>query len=173
MRVLQRLAHLRHDAQRLGGGEAPGLHRLAQVHAIDVFHQEKIEMLRAPKVEDADDVRMIQLRQHAALAIETLGEPRVARQLVGKEFQRHKAVQIRLTRLEDVAHAAAPDEFDDFKLRERRRHALNGWNLLRARGRQARVRHGRRAGQHAFGTEAARRLRRDGRAALGTGFWIR
>ena len=40
MRKLQRLANFGHHGQRLRGGKPARSHRLAQVHAIDKFHEQ-------------------------------------------------------------------------------------------------------------------------------------
>jgi hypothetical protein len=65
------------------------------------------------EVENADDVRVVQLRQHAAFSVEALGELGVLGQLVGQALQRNEAVKVRLAGLEDKAHAVAPDEFEN------------------------------------------------------------
>ncbi|NJM84066.1 MAG: hypothetical protein HC844_17900 [Tabrizicola sp.] len=46
VRVLQRLAHRRHHGQRLLGREAPRLHRLPQIHAVNKLHEEEVEPAR-------------------------------------------------------------------------------------------------------------------------------
>ncbi len=118
VRELQRLANLRHDGQRFGWREPSSLHGLAQVHAIDVFHQQKVEAARLPEVENADDVRMVQPRERAAFAVEALGELRIVRERIGQQLERDEAVEVRLARLEHEAHAAPPDEFEDLQLGE-------------------------------------------------------
>ncbi len=109
VRELKRLANLRHDGQRLRGREPSGLHGLAQIHAIHVFHHQIVEAARLAEVEDADDVRMIQAREHATLAIEALGELRIVRERIGQQLERDETVEVRLAGLEDEAHATAPD----------------------------------------------------------------
>ena len=163
---LERLTNLRHDGQRLGGREASSLHGLAQVHTVHVFHQQIVEAARLPKVEDADDVRMVQPRERAALAIETLGEVRVVRERVRQQLERDEAVEVRLAGLEHEAHAAAPDQFNDLELGKGDGEAFERGNLRRG-GRRG-FRSGCR-GEHALRAKALRRFGRHGRAALGTG----
>ena len=44
--ILQCVANLRHDGQRLARGNAPGVQQLPQVHAVHEFHQEVVKRLR-------------------------------------------------------------------------------------------------------------------------------
>ena len=77
VRVLQRLADRRHDGQRLLRREAPGLHRLPQIHAIHELHEQVVEPARLAEVVHGDDVRMAQRRERLGLAREALGELRI------------------------------------------------------------------------------------------------
>ena len=78
MGELQRVADARDDAERLRWREAAGAHGLAQVHAIDVLHQQVKEIPRPAGVIDGDDVRMVQPGEHLPLAFETFGKRRIA-----------------------------------------------------------------------------------------------
>jgi hypothetical protein len=69
---------------------------------------------------DADDVRVAQAGQHARLAIETLDEGGIPSKIVREDFQRDEAVELRLAGFVHRAHAAGPDEFEDFELGEMR-----------------------------------------------------
>ena len=166
VRELERLADFRNDGERLGGGEASGLHGLAQVHAIDVFHHQVVEAARLPEVENADDVRVVQAREHAALAVEAFGELRIVRERIGQQLERDEAVEVRLARLEDEAHAAAPDQFEDLQLRKSDGEAFERGDLRRSRGRGFGSGS---SGEDAPGAKSLRRLGGNGRAALGTG----
>ena len=95
---------------------------------------------------------MIELRERAGFAGEALGEIQVAAGPRRENFQRDEAVQRRLARLVNRAHAAFADEFEDFELRKKFGEVGN-------RGRHERRRAGRRA---AFGRDAA--LQQAGRA---------
>ena len=80
VRVLERLADFGNDGQGLLGGEAARLHGLAEIDAIDKFHQQIKETVRLAKIVDGDNVRMAESRQHSALACEPLGKGRVSGQ---------------------------------------------------------------------------------------------
>jgi hypothetical protein len=69
---------------------------------------------------DADDVRVAEPGQHAGLAVEALDEGGIPGEIVREDFQRHQAVELRLAGLVNRAHAAGPDEFEDFQLGEMR-----------------------------------------------------
>ena len=84
---------------------------------------------------------MVEPGQRLGLAREPLGKARVLLLLAGQDLQRHEAVQPRLAGLIDHAHAAAPEAFQDFQLREmagdllqRRRRFRLGRHHLRAAG---------------------------------------
>ena len=118
VRELQRVANLRHDGERLLGLHLPGADHLAQVYAVHEFHREIIQPAALAEVVDGDDVRVAELRERARLASEALDE--IRRQRVGgrQDFQRDDAIQIELPRLVHDAHAAAPEQLEDFKLRQ-------------------------------------------------------
>ena len=102
-------------------------HRLAQIHAIHVLHEQIEEFARAPGVIHGDDVRMMQPREHLPLALEAPGERRVAlRERCRQQLQRDEPVQLRLPRLEDRAHAACADQREHLELRKGFRHLLDG-----------------------------------------------
>ena len=109
---------------------------------------------------------MVQTGEHAALAIEALGELRVARQRIGQELERDKAVEMRLAGLEDEAHAAAPEQFEDLQLRKGDGEAFERGDL-RGGGRRGFGSRG--SGDYALGAKPLRRFRRHRAAALGTG----
>ena len=75
--VLQRVANLRHDRERLLRRETARPHRLAQVHAIHKLHEQVEEIPRPPRVMHRDDVRMMQPGEQLPLAGEALREGRI------------------------------------------------------------------------------------------------
>jgi hypothetical protein len=172
--VLKRLADSRNDRQRLCGREPSGLHRLAQVHAIDVFHEEKAEPVRLAEIVNAYDVGVTESREHPAFAVEPLGEERVAGQPIGKNLQGHQPVEVRLPRLVDEPHAPVADELLDLQLWE------CGSNLFERGDFQSSCKGafwfcGRGAGQHAPRTKPLGGFRGDPGSAPGTGLghWFR
>jgi len=146
--------------------EAPRAHRLAQIHAIDELHEQVKKRARLPMLKDGDDVRMMQFPEHARLACESLRKCRIASQLRRENFQSDSAIEGRLPRFVNEAHAALTDELFDFELREggcdfrqRRRSATSGRLFIRFT-------------QYAGGAEAARRVDRDGMLAGRTDFRV-
>ena len=88
-----------------------------------------MQRARLAEVIDRHDVRMIQSRQGPRLALEPFGETGAAGHCGRQYFQRHQAIQRRLARLIDRAHAALADEAENLELRKklgdfpnRRRH---------------------------------------------------
>ena len=95
---------------------------------------------------------MTELRERAGFARKPLREIPVVAGTRRENFQRDEAVQRRLARLVNRAHAAFADEFKDFELRKQ-------FGEFGNRGRHERLRAGRRT---AFGRDAA--LQQAGRA---------
>ena len=92
--------------------------QLPQAHPIHKLHQQVIQAVGLAEVIDGDDVGMVEPGQRLRLAREPLGEARVFLLLASQDLQRHEAVEPRLARLIDHAHAAAAQAFQDFQLRE-------------------------------------------------------
>jgi hypothetical protein len=118
VRELQRLADRRHDGQRLLGRQAARLHRLAQVDAVDVLHQQEIELAGPAEVVHRDDIRVAELGQGLALPREPLGEAGVGRVLGGEDLERHEPGERLLAGLVDGPHPAVADELDQLQVRE-------------------------------------------------------
>jgi hypothetical protein len=67
--------------------------------------------------EERDDVRVLEFAEHAGFAGETFFKRRITAQFGREDFEGDRAVEFRLARLIDVAHAAVADEPDDFTRR--------------------------------------------------------
>ena len=65
-------------------------------------------------VEQRADVRMIERRDRARLALEAVAKLRVGRERRGEDLDRDGAIEPRVARAIDLAHAARADERDDF-----------------------------------------------------------
>ena len=127
------IANPRHHGERLRRSEAPGPHRLAEVHAIHELHEEVEKAAAFPAFEHGDDVGMAEFSQHPRLTGEALRKGRIAAQFGRENLQRDGAVERGLPDLVDEAHAALADEFEHFELGkcgghflERRRGAAAG-----------------------------------------------
>ena len=147
MGELQRIAQWRHDGQRLLRRELSRSQKLPKICTVHKFHEQIIKPARLPEVVNGDDVRMVQRGQRLGLAGEPLGELRVPHALRREQFQRDEAVQGFLPRLVNHAHAAAPETFQNFKLRKVRGDLF---------GRQRRLRGGRVVGENGFRLQVQR-----------------
>jgi hypothetical protein len=65
-----------------------------------------------------DDVWMVQLCEGPGFTVEPLGERRPERALQWEDLQRDEAIERRLARLINGAHAAFAEESKDFELRK-------------------------------------------------------
>lgn len=59
---------------------------------------------------DRDDVRVVESREHAGFAAETLGESGVARQRLGENLERDEAFELSMARFVHGAHAAGANQ---------------------------------------------------------------
>ena len=60
------------------------------------------------------DVRMIQRGDGTCLTVKALAKIRISGDVGGQDFDRDGAIEARVARLVDFAHAAAADRRDDF-----------------------------------------------------------
>ena len=128
VRVLQRVADWRHDGQGLFRLQPARAEELAQVHAVNILHQQVKQPVGLSEVVDRDNVRVTQFCERLGLASEAFGELRIFFPLGGEDLEGHEPVERFLPRLVNHPHAAAPQAGQDFELREMRR------NLFQRRG---------------------------------------
>ena len=126
VRVLQRRADLRHDGERLRGLQLLRLDELPQVRAIHMLHEEVKDGIVAralrrdiAEVVDGDDVGVVEPGEHLRLALEAQGKVRRMARRADHDLQRHQAVQTRLARLVNRAHAARAEQIEDVEIREK------------------------------------------------------
>ena len=157
-------------ARDSAGAEAACLHGLAKVDPVDELHEEKAEGAGRPKIEDGDNVRVIEPGEDAGLAVEAFLEGGVGcPRSWPEDLQGDEAVELGLAHLVNRAHAAGPDQFEDLEVRELRRH-LGDFGRRRPRGRgTGRFRDGCGGGQHALRTESLRGVFGERSAAFRTG----
>ena len=72
--VLEGVANLRHDGQRLARRDPAGAQQLPQAHPVHILHQQVIDPVRLAELEEGDDVRMQQLGQRLGFAGEAFGK---------------------------------------------------------------------------------------------------
>ena len=111
VRGVERGADLEADrGDAVGGQPVLARQQPLQVGALDVAHDEvEVAGLLARRV-DRDDVRVVDRRGHARLALEALAEAGVARAVRGDQLDRDGAAERELGRAVDDAHAAAPGD---------------------------------------------------------------
>ncbi len=116
---------------------------------------------RFAEVVDGDDIRMVQPRQGLGFACEPPGELRILLLFPGQDFERDEAVQARLPRLIDNAHATPAEAFENFQLRKqrgdfgRRGRRMNDLGSVRAGCARSLRLSGEAGLQHAFGANPA------------------
>ena len=156
--VLQGLANLGHDGQRLLRLQLALAEQLPQVGSVHVFHEEVVQgaaflgrrpvggrrrrQLSGAEVVHGDDVRMAKPGQGAGLAAETRLEGRVLRQLRWENLQGHQAVEVRLAGLVHCTHATGANEFKNFQLGKGRGQFGRCWRHKAAGSRPVGCRHG-------------------------------
>ena len=113
MRSSQSVQGLRHDAQGLAHGERTLLvHLIAQIDAMDVFHDQIVAAVNLPGVVDLDDVRVRNGRRGPSFTMESFHElfaMRPLRQLCMHHFDSDMPVKTHINRLIHGRHAAVGD----------------------------------------------------------------
>ena len=94
--------------QRLGLGRLGGAQALAEVAALDVLH-DQVGPRAGAEVVDRDEVRVLEARGDPRLAAEALQVDPVARERVGHDLDRDRALQPLVEAEPDHRHAAAAD----------------------------------------------------------------
>ena len=70
--------------------------------------------LVAPEIVDGEDVRVVERRDRVRLPLETRERVGVLRQRFGEHLDRNVALQLRIPRLVDLAHAPGTERREDF-----------------------------------------------------------
>ena len=172
--VLQGIADLRHDGQRLARRQTPGFEQLAQVHPVHELHEKVEQPVGLAELVERDDAGMVELGQRLGLAGEAFGKGRVVADARRQDFQGDDAVERLLPGFVDRAHAALADESQDFQLGKRldqffgcRRHEPGPTAFSLAV--RPDVHAGAQPGFHqARRAQPVRRVRREGLLAAGT-----
>ena len=107
------------EGDRARGSERVALRQeLPQVGALHVAHGEEERTVFLSRLEDGDDVRVVEGGGHPRLPEEALAEAGVLRELGRDHLERDLAPEGEFLRAVDRAHAAAPDERLDVVARE-------------------------------------------------------
>ena len=167
--VLEGFADARDDGEGLGGVDGAGAHGLAEVDAVDVFHEEVEEGAGLAEVVDGDDVWVVEFGEGAAFAGEAFGEGGLFGEGLGEDFEGDEAIEFWLAGFVDETHAALADKFEDLEMGEGA-----GEFVAIGRGRAGVAGGGAGFGgeggllEKALGAEALGSFGRDGGAAFGT-----
>ena len=139
VRILEGLADLGDNLQRLGRREFARVLHLAQIRPVHILHEEVMEAgdgLRTlaghpghsqadaraahlAKVIDPDNVRVAQLGQRPGFTREAFGEARIAPRPGRENLQGHQAVKPGLAGFIDRAHASSADRAPGLRVGER------------------------------------------------------
>ncbi len=112
--VLQAARELAGYAVHLVQGQGAPRQAHAQVLALGQFHDQDRLTVHVFETVKGGDVLVLQRGQHAGFALEPGQAVGLAGQLLRQHLQRHIAVQTRVPRLVDLAHAPATDGRRDF-----------------------------------------------------------
>jgi len=81
--------------------------------ALEQLHGDEVGVVFAVRIEDGDDVAMVQRRHGASLAYEQLDDLRVVPQVLGQLLQRDHPAEPAVSRLEHDGHSTAADLLQD------------------------------------------------------------
>src|SRR5882724_39357 len=116
--VLQRLGDLLRDGERAGGGQRVLLlHEIAQALALDQLHR-RVHPALVTRLEELDNVGVIEPLPDLLLPLETLEEDHVALELQVRDLERDGHAGGGVLRLEDGRHPTPGDELGDLVLVE-------------------------------------------------------
>jgi hypothetical protein len=116
--ILEGFADARDDGEGLVGVDGAGAHGLAEVHAIDIFHQQIKKRAGLAEVVNGDDVWMIEFGEGAAFAGEAFGKVSLFSERLGENFEGDQAIEFWLAGFVNETHPALADEFNDLEMRE-------------------------------------------------------
>ena len=114
VRRFECVGDLPRDGQGFVEWDWPARDALRQILALDQFHDERTDTARFFEAMDVRDVRVIQRRQRLRFARKPGQAIGIAGKGVRKDLQRDVAIQFRVARAIDFAHATRADRRGDF-----------------------------------------------------------
>ena len=117
MRRVQRVGNLDPNLQLLLNPQRLSGNAVLQRLPLQIFHGDERFSLILRYLINGADIRMVQRRRRASLALKAFQRHRVFRQSFGQKFQRDEPAQSSVFRLEHHAHSPASQGFDDAIMR--------------------------------------------------------
>jgi len=134
MRSFEGLRNLPGDAERLIDWNRSARDQLVEALAVDEFKFEELRVAGLFETVDLCDVRMVEQGEDLGFAAETGDALRIVRERGRQDLQRNVTSELRVLSAVDLAHAAAPDERDDFVGAEAsarsESHAVSDWSRI-------------------------------------------
>ena len=118
MGVLQGIADLLDDLDRLAGGERGVADEFLEVGAVHELHEEVEQVIPLAEVEDGDDVGMLEPCQGLRFTLEAQGEVGVMLRGAGEDLERHIAIEPGLPGVIHGTHASSSEQANDFQIGE-------------------------------------------------------
>ena len=142
MRLVEGVGDLGRDLQRLVERERPLLEAGGERLPVEMRHDEEVRAVGVADVVDAADMRMIERRDGARLALEPRAQVGIAGDVRREDLDGDAAIEPRVAGFVDFAHAASTQRADDFIRTETRasgeRHGF-GVNILYFAGPERRI----------------------------------
>jgi hypothetical protein len=113
VRVRERFGDLHGDRDRFIRRQRAAHHAIGQRLALEVFHDEVIEIAVAPDVVDAADIGMLEMRHRLRFTLESLARFRRHARAADDDLDRDRSIQTRIARAIHLAHAALADRLDN------------------------------------------------------------
>ncbi len=113
VRLVERIGDLAREIDRLSARQRSLLESVRQRLALEVLHDEVRDACRFPNVIERADVRVIERRDALRFALEPCTKLGIGRERGRQHFHGDGALEARVTRLIDLAHAAGADGADD------------------------------------------------------------
>ena len=109
VRFVERVGDLDRNLQRLVEGQRPFLEARGQRLAVEMRHDQIVRAIDAADVVDAADVRMVQGRDGASLALEAGSQIGIASDLTWQDLDRDRPIEARVACSVDLTHSARAD----------------------------------------------------------------
>jgi hypothetical protein len=140
VRYVEPVRNLHRQLQQQPHLERPSVDAMVEGAALEQFHRQEGTALVFVDLVDGADVRMVQRRGHPGFTQEALGAGAVGTVLGAQELERDRAMQLDVLGLEDDAHAAGAEWFENAVVRDDLANHGENRSLEPARGNVNRAR---------------------------------